>query len=89
MDDISAAERFLEKAKILDSSLSETTELDALIEKKKENIKHNIVSGTCSDYNEYRYMVGFYEGLSESQNILRDLKKRYLSGEDLEEDAER
>ena len=36
MDDISAAERFLEKAKILDSSLSETTELDALIEKKKE-----------------------------------------------------
>jgi len=36
MDDISAAERFLEKAKILDSSLSETAELDALIEKKKE-----------------------------------------------------
>ena len=34
-------------------------------------------------------MVGFYEGLSESQCILRDLKKRYLSGEDLEEDAER
>jgi len=71
------------------SNLVDSYYLSEELEKKKENIKHNIVSGTCSDYNEYRYMVGFYEGLSESQCILRDLKKRYLSGEDLEEDAER
>ncbi len=71
------------------SNLIDSYYLSEELERKKENIRHNLVSGACDDYNEYRYLVGFYEGLTESQTILEDLRKKYLSGEDLEEDAER
>ena len=58
------------------------------VSQKKEDIKNTLASGTCTTYDEYRYLVGIYKGLSESEIILTDLEKKYLSGEDFE-DAKR
>ena len=75
-------------ANLPQSSLIDSYYLSHELDQKKEDIKNTLASGTCTTYDEYRYLVGFYKGLSESEIILTDLEKKYLSGEDFE-DAKR
>ena len=47
------------------------------IEKELEEIKLNLASGTCTSYDEYKYMVGIIEGMEKSKTILQEIANQF------------
>ena len=72
----------MKPSQLIDSFYIEK-ELDTAL----ENVKNNLASGSCSSYDDYRYLVGVHDGISTLIGIVDDLKHKYLKDE--LEDAER
>ena len=52
------------------------------IEKELEEIKLNLASGTCTSYDEYKYMVGIVEGMEKTKLILQDISNQFDNSEE-------
>jgi len=65
------------------SQLIDSYYLEKELKEALENVKDNIASGSCSSYDEYRYLIGVYDGISTLIGIIDNLKHKYLK-DDLE-----
>ena len=69
----------MEKEKEMKSSaLIDSHYIKNELKKEVENIKNTIASGSCSSYDEYRYLVGVHAGLVKLETIIEDLENLYL-----------
>ena len=69
------------------STLVDSYYLKKELTSELENIKNSLASGTCTSYDEYRYMVGVLDGMKKLLDMIQDLERKYLKDE--LEDAER
>ena len=51
--------------------------LNQQIEQELETIKLNLVSGACTSYDQYQYLIGVIEGMEKSKTILKDIANKY------------
>jgi|TARA_R100000995_G_C3402980_1_gene85772 hypothetical protein len=63
------------------SALIDSLYIKKELTKEVENIKITIASGSCSSYDEYRYLVGVHAGLLKLETIIEDLENLYLKDE--------
>ena len=69
------------------STLVDSHYLKKELSSELENIKNSLASGSCTSYDEYRYLVGVLDGITKLTGMIQDLEKKYLK--DDFEDAER
>tara|TARA_R100001143_G_C3287165_1_gene99464 strand:+ start:52 stop:273 length:222 start_codon:yes stop_codon:yes gene_type:complete len=69
------------------STLVDSHYLKKELANELENIKNSLASGSCTSYDEYRYLVGVLDGITKLTGMIQDLEKKYLK--DDFEDAER
>jgi len=60
-----------------DSKFIDTYYFNNRIEKELEEVKLNLASGSCTSYDEYKYIVGILEGMEKSKNILQDIVNQF------------
>jgi|TARA_R100000687_G_C6358124_1_gene122119 hypothetical protein len=60
-----------------DSKFIDTYYFNNRIEKELEEVKLNLASGSCTSYDEYKYIVGIIEGMEKSKNILQDIVNQF------------
>lgn len=49
---------------------------------KQDKISAALSSGKCSDYAEYRYRTGEYKGLSDIEDMIKEVLKEFNEEED-------
>jgi hypothetical protein len=65
-----------------DSKFIDTYYFTNQIEKELEEVKLNLASGTCTSYDEYKYMVGIVEGMEKAKLILQDISNQFDNSEE-------
>ena len=65
-----------------DSKFIDTYYFTNQIEKELEEVKLNLASGTCTSYDEYKYMVGIVEGMEKTKLILQDISNQFDNSEE-------
>jgi len=65
-----------------DSKFIDTYYFTNQIEKELEEVKLNLASGTCTSYDEYKYMVGIIEGMEKTKLILQDISNQFDNSEE-------
>ena len=65
-----------------DSKFIDTYYFTNQIEKELEEVKLNLASGTCTSYDEYKYMVGVVEGMEKTKTILQDISNQFDNSEE-------
>ena len=60
-----------------DSKFIDTYYFNNRIEKELEEVKLNLASGSCTSYDEYKYILGIIEGMEKSKNILQDIVNQF------------
>jgi|TARA_R100001132_G_scaffold26676_1_gene28975 hypothetical protein len=60
-----------------ESKFIDTYFLNQQIEQELETIKLNLVSGACTSYDQYQYLIGVIEGMEKSKTILKDIANKY------------
>lgn len=62
-----------------------TSDIRRGIEEKRNAVINSLASGTASDYSEYRYLVGYSDGLSNAIDIAIDIISKRLKLDDEED----
>tara|TARA_R100000963_G_C4584543_1_gene64151 strand:+ start:448 stop:663 length:216 start_codon:yes stop_codon:yes gene_type:complete len=65
-----------------DSKFIDTYYFTNQIEKELEEVKLNLASGSCTSYDEYKYMVGVVEGMEKTKTILQDISNQFDNSEE-------
>lgn len=65
-----------------DSKFIDTYYFTNQIEKELEEVKLNLASGSCTSYDEYKYMVGVVEGMEKTKLILQDISNQFDNSEE-------
>tara|TARA_R100000951_G_scaffold69348_1_gene58396 strand:- start:45 stop:260 length:216 start_codon:yes stop_codon:yes gene_type:complete len=60
-----------------DSKFIDTYYFTNQIEKELDEVKLNLASGSCTSYDEYKYMVGIIKGMEKSLAVLQDISNQF------------
>jgi hypothetical protein len=60
-----------------DSKFIDTYYFTNQIEKELDEVKLNLASGSCTSYDDYKYMVGIIKGMEKSLAVLQDISNQF------------
>ena len=59
-----------------------TIDLLNFVKKEVNQTRLDLASGNCTNYDEYRYLVGYHNGLLKLESIINDLESLYLKDDE-------